>query len=176
MIDASEHYSTTMPQKLVHGSGNLPPNQHFAEITIPNGTTYEMVEPTRLPGWDDPSCAVAEAFGERWQQERRSALLIVPNVVARMEHNILINPGHAEARQSRDPVPASASPRACTAPAKPAPTTRTGRIGGCSPFLACRRPGNGCGFFASVNRTPGQAKMRLRCCRPDAARMLPASP
>ena len=47
-------------------------------------------------GWDHPSCAVSRPWGERWQQERRSLLLLVPSVVARMERHVLINPDHPE--------------------------------------------------------------------------------
>ncbi len=97
MIYTSEHYSTVMLEKLVHGSGRLPPNQHFIEITIPNGVSYEVVSPAHLPGWDDPSCTASKAFGAQWQQLKRSLLLMVPSVVARMETNILINPEHGEA-------------------------------------------------------------------------------
>ncbi|MBN9561604.1 MAG: RES family NAD+ phosphorylase [Alphaproteobacteria bacterium] len=96
MIYAAEHYSTAMLEKLAGGSGRLPPNQHFIEITIPNGLSYEVVEPPQLPGWDDPSCTVSKPFGTVWQQDKRSVLLIVPSVVARMEHNFLINPEHPE--------------------------------------------------------------------------------
>ncbi len=96
MIYASEHYSTAMLEKLVHGSGSLPPNQHFIEITIPNGVSYLMVDPARLPGWDARDCPASRAFGAEWQQSERSVLLIVPSVVARMEHNFLLNPNHPE--------------------------------------------------------------------------------
>lgn len=99
MIYAAEHYSTGMLEKLVHGSGFMPPNQHFIEITISNGVSFEDLTPAHLPGWDDPSCAASRAFGERWQHERRSLLLFVPSVVARMEMNILINPDHPDFRR-----------------------------------------------------------------------------
>ncbi|MCW3477633.1 RES family NAD+ phosphorylase [Limobrevibacterium gyesilva] len=96
MIYAAERYATAMLEKLVHGSGSLPPNQHFIEITIPNGLSYEMLDPADMPGWADPACTASKKFGEAWQQEKRSVLLIVPSVVARMEHNFLINPEHPE--------------------------------------------------------------------------------
>ncbi|HXT81784.1 MAG TPA: RES domain-containing protein [Acetobacteraceae bacterium] len=96
MIYASAHYSTAVLEKLVHGSGVLPPNQHFVEITIPNGISYEMLEPSHLPGWDAPDGAASKDFGEMWQQSKRSLLLIVPSVVARMEQNLLLNPVHPE--------------------------------------------------------------------------------
>jgi RES domain-containing protein len=96
MIYTSEHYSTAMLEKLVHGSGNIPPNQHFIEITIPNGVSYEMLTPAHLPGWDHISGSVSKPYGEVWQQSKRSLLLLVPSVVARMEQNILINHEHPE--------------------------------------------------------------------------------
>lgn len=96
MIYASEHYSTAMLEKLVHGSGRLPPNQHFVEVTIDAGVSYEMFSEAHNPGWDAPTAAISKAYGEAWAQAGRSAILIVPSLVARMEHNILINPAHPE--------------------------------------------------------------------------------
>jgi RES domain-containing protein len=98
MIYASEHYSTAMLEKLAHGSGFLPPNQHYIEITIPNGVSYEILNVAKLPGWDDPAGSVSKPFGHQWRHSGRSALLIVPSVVARLENNILINPEHPDAR------------------------------------------------------------------------------
>ena len=98
MIYASEHYSTAMLEKLVHGSGFLPPNQHYIEITIPNGVSYEVLNTARLPGWDDPAAGASRLFGDLWRQSGRSAVLIVPSIVARIENNILINPDHPDAR------------------------------------------------------------------------------
>jgi RES domain-containing protein len=96
MLYASEHYSTAMLEKLVHGSGSLPPNQHFVVITIPNGISYEMFDTAKVRDWNLESASASKAFGEQWQQERRSLLLIVPSVVARPESNFLINPEHPE--------------------------------------------------------------------------------
>jgi RES domain-containing protein len=96
MIYTSEHYSTAMLEKLVHGSGRLPPNQHFVHITIPNGVSYEVLEPAHLPNWADPVASDAKTYGETWQTGRRSVLLIVPSVVARMERNFLLNQDHPE--------------------------------------------------------------------------------
>ena len=39
---------------------------------------------------------VARAFGDSWVRERRTAVLVVPSVVARRERNVLLNPQHAE--------------------------------------------------------------------------------
>ncbi len=97
MLYASEHYSTALLEKLVHGSGVLPPNQHFIEITIPNGLSYESLNVAALPGWDETRGTVSKRFGEAWQRSMRTAILLVPSVVARMDRNILINLDHSEA-------------------------------------------------------------------------------
>jgi RES domain-containing protein len=99
VIYASQHYSTAMLEKLVHGNGRLPPNQHFIEITIPSGVSYEMATKDTVPGWHTEDCAAARSFGVKWRSEQRSAVLIVPSVVARMEMNVLINDEHPETRR-----------------------------------------------------------------------------
>lgn len=96
LIYAAEHYSTALLEKLVHGSGRLPPNQHYITITVPRGVTYEVFSEPAYPGWDALPSGVARRFGERWCQERRSVILLVPSIVARLETNILINPAHPE--------------------------------------------------------------------------------
>jgi RES domain-containing protein len=96
LIYSSERYSTALLEKLVHGSGRLPPNQHFVELTIPRGATYEMADAAHLPGWDSLPSVASQNFGEQWCNEKRSVVLFVPSVVARRDHNILINPAHSQ--------------------------------------------------------------------------------
>lgn len=99
MIYASAHYSTAMLEKLAHGNGQMPPNQHWIEITIPPGIPYEILSTAHLPDWDAEDCLAAKAFGETWRKSGRSLVLIVPSVVARMEQNVLINDAHPDARR-----------------------------------------------------------------------------
>lgn len=97
VIYAGEHYSTAMLEKLAQGSERLPPNQHYVAITIPKGTSYQIVTKDHLPGWDAPEPSVSREFGARWVRERRSAVLLVPNYVARIERSVIINPAHEDA-------------------------------------------------------------------------------
>lgn len=96
VIYASEHYSTALLETLVR-AGEMPRSQHYVEIDIPAGVTYEVVTHDSLPGWSDADEVVAQAFGSAWFRERRSAILIVPSVVARVERNVLIHPHHDDA-------------------------------------------------------------------------------
>ena len=96
VIYASEHYSTALLEKLAYCNGVLPPHQHFVEVAIPEGVSYEVVTKDSLADWSHPSCASARAFGSKWYRESRSAILFVPSMVARMERNIIINAKHSD--------------------------------------------------------------------------------
>lgn len=96
VIYASERYSTAMLELLVRWNSVPPPAQSFVEIVIPAGTSCESVEAGDLTGWDTPESDSARAFGHRWYADRRSAILLVPSVVARLERNVLINAEHSE--------------------------------------------------------------------------------
>lgn len=96
VIYASEHYSTAMLEKLVHYEGEMPPNQHFIEITVSAGISYEVVNPDLIEGWSSMSGEAARLFARKWYADVRSAVLIVPSVVARMERNMVFHTGHAD--------------------------------------------------------------------------------
>ena len=96
VLYAAEHYSTAMLEKLVHGNGRLPPNQHFIEISVPPGVSYEIFSQAHHPGWDAEDCAIARRFGVQWLAARRSLILIAPSIVARVENTVLINPEHPD--------------------------------------------------------------------------------
>ena len=106
VLYTSEHYSTALLEKLVSLNRTLPPNQHYVRITIPNGTSYEVFQPAGHPGWDAPDRAICKRYGAEWHLARRSALLIVPSIPARVENNVLINLGHPDARGITHDLPA----------------------------------------------------------------------
>lgn len=96
VIYASESYGTAMLEKLVHGAGRLPPNQHYVRIALPRAASYEIVTADRVPEWASEEPFASREYGARWVREGRSLALLVPSYVARVERNVLINPGHAE--------------------------------------------------------------------------------
>jgi len=98
VLYSSEHYSTALLEKLVRGNGRLPPNQHYIEITISRGLSYEVFSPPSLPRWDSLPPSASRAFGEKWVVEKRSLILIAPSIVARLDNNVMINPSHPEFR------------------------------------------------------------------------------
>lgn len=99
VIYASRHYSTAMLEKLAHYQGILPAGQHYIEVAIPEGVSYEVMNPDLLPGWADRDGEAARAFGTDWALSGRSALLVVPSVVARMERNLIFNTAHRDFRR-----------------------------------------------------------------------------
>ena len=96
VIYTSERYSTAMLETLVRWNGPPPGRQQFIRVEIPAGTSYEIADPDTIPGWQLPDSSSARRFGHRWYAEGRSAILIAPSVVVRLERNIIVNASHPE--------------------------------------------------------------------------------
>ena len=89
--------ATAMLETLVRWNGPPPGNQHFG------GSRCQRVpatkSPTPGPWWTGifrTAVPSARRFGHRWYADKRSAILIVPSVVARVERNVIINASHPE--------------------------------------------------------------------------------
>ncbi len=98
VIYASGSYAGAMLECLAHaGIGRVPRTQVAVEIRIAAGVSFERHDERSLPaGWDDADLRVARAFGDAWIREARTAVLVVPSVVARRESNALIHLRHAD--------------------------------------------------------------------------------
>ena len=96
VIYAAETYAGALLEILVHASGSVPKSQGYIEIEIPSGLSIEEITQDDVPRWDSPSFEATRAFGDRWYDERRTPVLIVPSVVTQVERNVLINQEHPE--------------------------------------------------------------------------------
>lgn len=96
VIYASQSYSTAMLEKLVYYNSVMPPGQHFIQIELPAGLTYEVFSIAAAPDWAAADKRTAQAIGHAWYTEKRSCLLFVPSVVAREERNVIINEQHPD--------------------------------------------------------------------------------
>jgi RES domain-containing protein len=81
--------------------------QAYIEIDIPAGLDAEVVTADDVPRWDTPTSQTARKYGDRWYDERRTPVLIVPSVVTYVEGNILINQQHPDFTKihATQPVP-----------------------------------------------------------------------
>lgn len=98
VIYASRSYAGAMLECLAHaGIGRVPRTHVAVEIAIAGAVAVERHDDSSLPaGWDHADLRVARAFGDAWIRELRTAVLVVPSVVARREGNVLINPQHPD--------------------------------------------------------------------------------
>jgi len=87
-----------MLECLAHaGIGRVLRTHVAIEIAIAETVAVERHDERGLPaGWDHSDLHVARAFGDGWIRERRTAVLVVPSVVARRQGNVLINPQHPD--------------------------------------------------------------------------------
>ncbi len=98
VIYASRSHAGAMLECLAHaGIGPVPRTHVAVEIAIAQAVAIERHDESDLPtGWDHADLRVARAFGGAWIRERRTAVLVVPSVVARREGKVLINPRHPD--------------------------------------------------------------------------------
>ena len=94
VIYAAETYAGALLEILVHTNGSVPQSQGYVEIEIPAGISIEEITQDDVPRWDSQSFEAARAFGDRWYDERRTAVLMVPSVATLVERNVLINQDH----------------------------------------------------------------------------------
>jgi len=107
VIYAAETYAGGLLEVLVHATGAMPANQSYIRIDIPRDIRVERLEAADLPGWDAEDLIVSRAHGDLWYDSRRTAVLVVPSVVARVEHIVLINQEHLQFKRisATDPMP-----------------------------------------------------------------------
>jgi RES domain-containing protein len=95
-IYAGGSFAITMLERLVYtGIGRTPAADRFLEIDIPDHL-IEMLDPATLPGWADAGRAVSIAYGDRWYDAQRSAALLIPSAVTKIDSNIAINQRHPD--------------------------------------------------------------------------------
>ena len=98
VIHAAETYSLAVLENLVHFNlGELPPRLVVVQIRIPPEVSREVLAAADLPGWDgrQPN-AISQDFGDRWYDERRTCVLLVPSRLSPFERNVLIHADHPD--------------------------------------------------------------------------------
>jgi RES domain-containing protein len=97
-IYGSLSYACCMLEILVHANiGRVPSTHCYVVAEVPADVAVERQDASTLPaGWDTDDASIARSFGDRWLQETRSAVLLVPSVVAKLEWNAVVNPAHPD--------------------------------------------------------------------------------
>ncbi len=100
-IYGSLSYACSMLEILVHANiGRIPRTHCYVVAEVPTDVLIERHNSPELPlGWDGNDSSIARCFGDRWLAELRSAVLIIPSVVAKLEWNAVVNPLHPAAAQ-----------------------------------------------------------------------------
>jgi RES domain-containing protein len=90
-----------MLEILVHANiGRIPMTHCYVVADVPENVPIERFDIQALPlGWDGDDPSIARRFGDQWLADGKSAVLVVPSVVAKLEWNAVINPLHPAAGQ-----------------------------------------------------------------------------
>jgi RES domain-containing protein len=98
VIYAALSYAGAMLEKLAQSGrlGDIPKTHQSIKIHIPKDLEIEEVTEDELPGWNLPDLIESKKYGDLWIQEKKTAVLIVPSVIAVEEKNVLLNPDHPD--------------------------------------------------------------------------------
>jgi RES domain-containing protein len=101
VIYAAEHYATALLEKAAQlNSIKIPRTLVSVRIALPSDASTDEVQQVDLPGWDSDDKMASQGFGDRWYDDRRSLILMVPSLVAPgFERNVLINQRHPDFRR-----------------------------------------------------------------------------
>jgi len=94
---AAEHLSLAMLEYYVHLDPDYPPDDLVVvEADIPDNVSRLSIGLKQLPAnWrQSPAPSALAAIGDEFVLRERAAVLTVPSVLAPVESNWLINPGH----------------------------------------------------------------------------------
>jgi RES domain-containing protein len=100
VIYAAVAYSTALLEILVHANLDRPPSAaRYVEAVVPDELAVERLDAAALPGWDGQDLSIPQGFAARWWGERRSAVLLVPSAVTKLDWNAVVNPEHPAAAE-----------------------------------------------------------------------------
>jgi RES domain-containing protein len=107
VIYAAQTYAGALLEVLVHANLGVVPRTHAAiEIHIPDDLHREALASHDLEGWASEDLTASRRFGDRWLEEQRSAVLLVPSLVLQgREVNVLLNPDHPDLPRIRSTTP-----------------------------------------------------------------------
>lgn len=101
VIYGSLNYSCAMLEILAHANiGRIPTRHRYVVVEVPDDVSIEFSDENSLPeGWGSENSTPAKTYGDQWIKEARSAILIVPSVIAKLDRNALVNPIHPDAKK-----------------------------------------------------------------------------
>ena len=111
VIYAAQTFAGALLEVLVHQNlGEVPSTHAMVRIDIPDDLKTESIE----TDWAMTDLLRTREFGDRWIDEQRTAVLLVPSVVLRgQEKNIVLNPNHPDFQSIKvtAPEPVAWDPR-----------------------------------------------------------------
>jgi RES domain-containing protein len=109
VIHASESYAGSLLEMLVHcNTGQIPKTHCWIEITCPDHDGIAEIKASEIPNWNSFDLRATRAAGDKWFEEKRALILLVPSVVtAGVERNVLINQDHPGFRHVKATAPAA---------------------------------------------------------------------
>ncbi len=98
IVYTAEHPALALLELLVHSNrSNLPDSYKLLEILVPTQLKIESAQALKI-GWQGDENYTRD-LGDKWLQDRLSAIMRVPSVIMPNSFNYLINPAHPQATE-----------------------------------------------------------------------------
>jgi RES domain-containing protein len=109
VIHASESYAGSLLEMLVHcNTGQIPRTHSWIEIPYPEQHGVAEIKASEIPNWNSFDPRATRAAGDKWFDEKKALILMVPSVVtAGVERNVLISQNHPAFRDVKATAPAA---------------------------------------------------------------------
>ena len=116
MVYTSQHLSLAVLESLAHYEiAFLPDNLMAHAVDVPDAHVHVLDRASLAADWhEDPAMEASRRVGDEWLRRGEGLALAVPSAVIGEEHNVLLNPRHADAEAILHPAlsrPFSFDPR-----------------------------------------------------------------
>ena len=102
IVYAALTYGGAILETRVHANADRPPPREIAVITILPGVRVSEIDAYALPEWDHDNQIASRRAGNAWIDAGNTVALIVPSRAgAPLEHNVVINLAHPDAKKLR---------------------------------------------------------------------------
>lgn len=104
MLYLASNRSLAMAEVAVHLTlATIPPDLVMVTVAIPDDISMKNITVSKLPAnWNEfPYPAATRKVGDDFVREGKACILKIPSAVTKGDHNLLVNPHHAEFKRLR---------------------------------------------------------------------------
>jgi RES domain-containing protein len=98
VVYASDSLALALLEMMANARRKIPPGKVYVTIDIPDDVRVDSLRTQDLPArWTvAPAPRRLAEIGDDWIRRKKTLALLVPSAIVPVEHNVLLNPAHAD--------------------------------------------------------------------------------